>query len=87
MRHIHAIPYNRHNTPGFYTFVEALKSWSKAGPDGFRGVTSWDHWHVMNMWLYEEEELQHSACPDCDLYMDADGACRHCDQRSWTYPR
>lgn len=82
---IHYIPYNKDNTPGFYTFTEAYKHWCRS--TSFRAMTAWDHWYLLNMWLLEdiEEERKHPPCPDCSLPMTEDGECVACETGEWLF--
>ena len=77
------------NLEGPITFVEALRSWGKAGPQGFRGVNVENHWHLLNLWEQEDMELlrrDENPCPDCGHWMsDTTGVCHQCETGEWSY--
>lgn len=93
MRHntkIHYIPYNKDNTPGFCTFVEAYKYWCRSdGKYAVKGATAWDHWYLINMFACDDAAEAAAdpkvECPDCSLLMSVDGECTACESREWLF--
>jgi len=71
--------YRNPGLEGPITYSQAAQDWHDRGPHAMRGVTIIDHWHVLNLWLQEDEAAASAPSHLCGLVL-VNGKCFHCQQ-------